>query len=327
MNWKRVLPIALIAIVVIGAAAGIYIGLKPQKVGIAIHDMSDPVAKEYALVLQEELKAQGYVVTVEDAKNDQSLQNAQIEKWAKKKYAAVIVSPVMVSAASETVEIVNQANVTIIFIHKPVSFAALAAWDKVSYVGNTINVWGKCLGDAVLGLPNEGDINGDGVVSYLLVQDNPENIQKKGGTNALLQTLQTGEKAVKEIKQITTNAMESESSSLCAQAIAQYGKDIEVVICDSEASVLGAMQAIQEGGRVVGGDIYLVSTADTQQVFTEVAKGKITAVVHRDFGTLAQKTAEALKLFLNDQTTEQRYLIDCVTLTGENAVSYLTFAE
>ena len=326
MKWKRVLPIALIAVLVL-VAIGIYIVNMPPKIGIAIHDLSDSAAREYAQALEESLTARGYAVTVEDAKNDQSLQNQQIAAWAKGHYAAVIVSPVMVSAASETAEMAKQADMPIIFINKPVSYAALAVWEKVSYVGNPVNLWGECLGNAVLSLPEQGDINGDGVISYLLVQDDPENAQKQAGITQLLQTLGSGEKTFKEIRKIATNGQKSESNALCAQSLAQYGKDIEVVICDSEAGVLGAEQAIVEGGRVVGGDIYLVSLADTQQVLREIVWGNVNAVVYRDFKALAVKTAEVLKLLLDGEATENTHLVDCVTVTPENVISYLTFTE
>ena len=326
MNWKRVLPIALIIALALGAI-GIYIVNVPPQIGIAIHDLSDSAAREYAQALEKELTDQGYAVTVEDAKNDQSLQNQQIAAWAKDHYAAVIVSPVMVSAASETAEIAKQAELPIVFINKPVSYGALAVWDKVGYVGNPVNLWGERLGNAVLSLPAQGDINGDGVISYLLVQDNPENVQKQNGINLLLETLQTGDKTLNEIRKIDIDSLQSESNAQCAQTLARYGKDIEVVICDSDAGVLGAEQAIVDGGRVVGGDIYLVSLADTQQVLMEIARGKINAVVYRDFGTLAAKTAEMLKLLLEDQSNENTYLVDCVTVTVENVIPYLTLTE
>ena len=61
-------------------------------------------------------------------------------------------------------------------------------------------------------------------------------------------------------------------------SLAQFGKDIEVVICDSAAGALGADKAIQDGGRGVGIDVYLIAAGDTQQILKEIMTGKISAV-------------------------------------------------
>lgn len=328
MNRKRILPIALIALVIIGVIVGICIGASgPQKVGICVHDLSDQGAKEYAELLYSRLSIDGYEVSLTDAKNDQSLQNSQIEEWSKEKYAAVIISPVMVSAVAETVEIAKASDMPILFINKPVSSVAFRDFEKACYVGSPDGQWGNLLGEAILDLPDQADMNGDGVISYLLAQDHSENAQKQSGVNDLLQTLQSANVNTNQIRQFFIESMQSESNTRCAQALAQYGKDIEIIICDSEAGVLGAMQAVKDGGRVVGRDIYLVSTADTQQVLQEVEKGNITAVIHRDRNSLIKKTAEVLKQLLEGLSPEAVNLVDYVTLTPENASHYLQSQE
>ena len=74
MDRKRILPIALIALVIIGVIVGICAGSSGEKkVGICVHDLSDQTTKEYAEVLYSRLSIDGYAVSLVDAKNDQSL--------------------------------------------------------------------------------------------------------------------------------------------------------------------------------------------------------------------------------------------------------------
>lgn len=325
MNWKRVLPVALIALVVIGAVMGIFFlgGTDEKKVGITVHDLSDLVAREYAELLYSRLTKEGYTVTVVDGGNDQSKQNQQIQNWIEEKYDAVIISPVMVSGVTETLEIAKEAKLPVVLIGKEIPGDALAVYDRVSYVGNPADQWGAMGAEAILQWQQDGDMNGDGMISYLLVQDDPANAQKQSGIRSLMETLQNAGKTLNEIRQITTGGNQAESNALCAQSIAQFGKDIEVVICDSDAGVLGAKQAIQDGGRETGRDIYIVSPADTQQVLQEVAGGKISAVIHRNFPALTEKTVEVLKQLMGKETPEKVNLIDHVTVTPENAPDYI----
>jgi len=325
MNWKRILPAALIALVVIGVAVSIFADTTAEKkVGIAIHDLSDQAAKEYAELLYSRLTEEGYEVMIANGKNDQSLQNQQIKDWIKEKYAAVIISPVMISAASETVDIAKEGNLPVVFIGKEFPGDALSVYDRVAYVGTHAEQWGRLEKEAISQWQQGGDMNGDGSISYLLVQDDPENVQKQHSIWNIMQSLQDEDKALKEIKQITTGGSQSESNALCSQRIAEFGKDIEVIICDSDAGVLGAKQAIQDGGRAVGRDIYLISTAaDTQQALKAVADGEISAVVHRDFRALNEKTVEVLQLLIHKKSPEKANFIDCVTVTSANVEPYI----
>lgn len=323
MNWKKVLPIVLAIVVVLGAACTAYFLTRPAKVGIAVHDLSDPATAEYVQLLQSRLSKEGYAVTVVDAKNDQSLQNQQLRTFIKEKYAAAIVSPVMISAITETMEIIKQDQLPVVFVGKEIQEDVFAGYDKAAYVGNPENQRGALLGNAVLNLPDQGDINGDGAISYLLVQDNPENVQKQADIQSMLQTLQKEDLQLKEIRTITTGGEQSESEARCAQSLAQFGKDIEVVICDSAAGALGADKAIQDGGRGVGIDVYLVAAGDTQQILKEIMTGKISAVIHRNHPALADKTAEVVKQFVEEKSPEKVNLVDYVAVTPENVVSYI----
>ena len=326
MNWKRVLPVTLIALVILCVVVGVFVGTTGEKkVGITVHDLSDQPAREYAELLYSRLTQEGYMVTVVDAANDQSKQNQQIENWIAEKYDALIVSPVMVSAVAETLDIAKQAKLPVVLIGKEIPDDALAVYDKAAYVGNPTKQWGQLGADVILQWQHSGDMNGDGAISYLLAQDNPDNTQKQDNIQVLMQRLQDAELTLNEIRQITTGGNQVESKALSAQSIANFGKDIEIVICDSDGSVLGAKRAIEDSGRVVDRDIYIISAADTQQTMQEVAANKISAVIHRNFPALCEKTAEVLKLLMEKKSPEKVNTIDYVVVTPENAEDYITF--
>ena len=42
----------------------------------------------------------------------------------------------------------------------------------------------------------------------------------------------------------------------------RYGDKIEVVFCNNDAMAMGALQSIQQAGRTVGKDVYLVGVED-----------------------------------------------------------------
>ena len=108
-----------------------------------------------------------------------------------------------------------------------------------------------------------------------------------------------------------------------ANALAQYGEKIEVVFCNNDAMALGALQSIEQAGRTVGKDIYLVGVDALKEAVQNVVDGKMTGTVLNDDVGQATAAAEATQLFVEGKDVEEYYWVDYVKVTTENAAQYL----
>ena len=97
---------------------------------------------------------------------------------------------------------------------------------------------------------------------------------------------------------------QAQGQQLVANALSQYGNDIEVVFCNNDAMALGALQAIEAAGRKVGTDIYLVGVDALTEVVEDVISGTITGTVFNDHISQSHSAADAES---EPSTSPQRY--------------------
>ena len=108
-----------------------------------------------------------------------------------------------------------------------------------------------------------------------------------------------------------------------ANALAQYGEKIEVVFCNNDAMALGALQSLQQAGRTVGKDVYLVGVDALSEAVQNVVDGNMTGTVLNDDVGQATAAAAATKLYVEGSKVEQYYWVDYVKVTKENAAQYI----
>ena len=145
-------------------------------IGVCIYKFDDAFMTTYRNALQEILEGKGYTVTVVDGNNDQAKQNEQINTFITQGVDALIINPVMTSAAATIINTVKSAGIPTVLINREPTADEMAAYDKLVYVGCDAAQSGTFQGELILDTENKGDINGDGKVSYIMIQGDPENI-------------------------------------------------------------------------------------------------------------------------------------------------------
>ena len=88
------------------------------KVGICIYKFDDNFMTTYRNALQEILEGKGYEVTVVDGNNDQAKQTEQINTFITQGVDALIINPVMTSAAAQIVSTVKDAGIPTVLINR-----------------------------------------------------------------------------------------------------------------------------------------------------------------------------------------------------------------
>ncbi len=308
---KKFLALVLAAIMVLGLASAIA-EEAPIKVGVCIYQFNDNFMTLYREELEKYLKeTYGAEVTVVDGKNDQNTQTDQVNTFIADGVDVLIVNLVQSSAADAVTALAEAAGIPIVYINREPSEEAMAAYDgKLCYVGADARQSGTMQGQIVYDLENHGDINGDGVVSYVMIMGDPENVDAQYRTEFSIKCLTDNGIAVKELFNQRGDWMQENGQQLAATALAQFGAEVEVIFCNNDAMALGAYQAIVDAGRVVNTDIYLLGVDALDECVQMVADGQMTGTVLNDHIGQSHKAADVAIEVAKGGTLDAYYWVD-----------------
>ena len=296
------------------------------KVGICIYKFDDNFMTVYRNKLEEILTGKGYEVSVVDGNNDQAKQTEQISTFITQGVDALIINPVMTSAAEQIVSMVKDANIPTVLINREPTEGEMAVYDKIAYVGCDAAQSGTFQGELILETENKGDINGDGVVSYVMIQGDPENVDAKLRTEYSVKALEDASVKVEQLDMQRGDWDQEKGQTITANALAQYGDKLEVVFCNNDAMALGALEAIKAANRTVGKDIYLVGVDALDAALDAVSAGEMTGTVLNDANSQAAKAVEVREALLGGKTytaDEQQIYVDYVKVTKDNVADFM----
>lgn len=295
---------------------------KTVKVGVAIYKFDDNFMTVYREELQryfqEDMSKDGvtYEVTVMDGKNDQAEQTNQIQNFIASGVDVIVANLVQSSAASSVIELCKEADIPVVFINREPTADDLALWDKVSYVGADARQSGTFQGEIINETLNKGDINGDGIISYVMVVGDPENVDAQYRTEFSVKAVEESGMKVEKLVEQRGDWDQAKGQEIVAQALTQFGEKVEVVFCNNDAMALGAYQAIESAGRKVGEDIYLVGVDALDEAVEYVKAGKMTGTVLNDANGQSHKAAEVAAMAVNGEAIEKNYTVDYVKVTN-----------
>ena len=295
-------------------------------VGVCIYQFTDAFMTTYRNALQEILEGKGYQVTTADGANDQAKQNEQINNFITQGVDALIINPVMTSAADQIIATVKAAGIPTVLINREPSPEQMAAYDKLVYVGCDARQSGTMQGELILDTPNKGDINGDGKISYIMVQGDPENVDAQYRTEFSVKALTDAGMEVEELNLTRGDWMRERGQEIVANDLAQFGNQVEVVFCNNDDMAIGALQSIQAAGRKVNEDIYLVGVDALDAALNEVSNGNMTGTVLNDAVGQATAAVEEMEKLLGGATYasgEQSVYVDYVKVTPDNVQDFM----
>ena len=296
-------------------------------IGVCIYQFTDAFMTTYRNALQEILEGKGYTVTVVDGANDQAKQNEQINTFITQGVDALIINPVMTSAADQIIATVQAAGIPTVLINREPTPEQMAVYDKLVYVGCDARQSGTMQGELILDTPNKGDINGDGKVSYIMVQGDPENVDAQYRTEFSVKALVDAGMEVEELNLTRGDWMRERGQEIVANDLAQFGDQVEVVFCNNDDMAIGALQSIQAAGRKVNEDIYLVGVDALDAALNEVSNGNMTGTVLNDAVGQATAAVEQMEALLGGATFSsgnQSVYVDYVKVTPENVGDFMS---
>ncbi len=193
-------------------------------VGVCIYQFADNFMTLYRTDLEEYLKDMGYAVTIVDGKNDQNTQTEQINTFLQQGVDVLIINPVQTTSAQTIVDTISPSGTPIVFINREPDKSVLDSYaDKCCYVGADARQSGTYQGELILETETQGDINGDGKITYIMCKGDPENIDAQYRTEYSIKALTDAGKEVECLYEYLDNWDQTTAQQDVANALAQYG--------------------------------------------------------------------------------------------------------
>lgn len=309
--------------------------MSAKKVGISIYKFDDNFMTLYRAELErylvEDLGFKKENITIQDGKGDQAEQTNQIQNFIASGVDVMILNLVQSSSAPQVTDMCNEAGIPVVYINREPDVAEEERWAaeniKATYVGADARQSGTFQGEEIAETSNKGDINGDGKVSYIMVQGDPENVDAQFRTQFSIKALTDAGLEVEELLLQRGDWDQAKGQQIVQDALTQFGDKVEVVFCNNDAMALGALQAIEAAGRKINEDIYLVGVDALTEAVQYVVEGKMTGTVFNDHFSQAHTAADMAVNYLEGKAVEPVNMVDYVKVTTDNAAEVLELVK
>ena len=240
---------------------------------------------------------------------------------------ALVVNAVEASADETTQAIVDaakNANIPVVFFNREVSNDVINSYDKAAFVGTDPaeagHMQGELIGNYLLENYDAVDLNGDGVISYVMFKGQENNPEAEYRTqysvedaNKILE--ENGKPALAYYDSAAaTQYLVDPNGSWSAAAAQDYmttilsayseanGNMVELVIANNDDMGLGAITALETAGYNNGtGTTIPVFTVDgLQGIVDAISAGKATGAVGQSASGLAESVATLVKNYQAD---------------------------
>ncbi len=241
---------------------------KSIRIGISLYRGDDTFINNIRSIIEEKAKEyereSGIKVTldIQEAKGSQNTQNNQVERFISLGCDVLCINPVDRMDTSLIIDKAMTAGVPVVFFNRQPVEEDMNRWDKLFYVGvdakETAVLQGKMVVDLYRKQPEAVDLNGDGVVSYVMLEGESSHQDSLIRTEWSVQTLKDGAVPIEKITGGIANWERSQASALMEQWLIEYPDTIELVISNNDDMALGAIDALEraqtEGVNVIGID-------------------------------------------------------------------------
>ena len=311
--------IALVMALLIVALCGVATAEDAPKIGVAIYQFADNFMTLYrtelARYLTEDCGIPAENITIMDGKNDQAEQTNQIDAFIADNVDVMIINLVQSSSAASVIQKADAAGIPVVFINREPTADDMALSENICYVGADARQSGTFQGQIIAETENKGDWNGNGVVDYVMIMGDPENVDAQYRTEFSIKALTDAGLAVNKLFEQRGDWDQTKGQELAATALSQYGNDVDVIFCNNDAMALGAYQAIVDAGRVVGQDIYLVGVDALDECQAMVADGTMTGTVLNDHIGQSHTAVDVALKAAKGEKMEKYYWVDYVKVT------------
>ncbi len=302
---RRKILIGVILVVLLMGVAGFFTrGLFTPKVGLCLNSADSPLRDELALT--------GYTVLSRNSQNDQETQNQQVQELLKEKVDILVVQLVDADAASQILQIA---------VETPVIFVGEEPKELGSayYIGCDVSLQGAVQAQMLESFFGKADINGDRCVDYMTISG-PEEAPLSQVYLQSIATAMDGKAAV-QLEEAYCESDAAKAKELCRQAFSKYGRDLELILCNSDSAAQGAVDAVKDSRRVPGRDVIIFAIGTEAQLKEMVRTGALTAAAVEDTNAILSRIVRLVEDLIKEKTVDQKQYINYKILTIDDVIS------
>lgn len=288
-------------------------------VHVFYYNYSDTYVTSVRAALDAQLMGAGLSYQNYDGNNNQTTQTEQVKTAITKGAKVILVNLVntgSADAANTIVAAAKGAGIPVVFFNREVPDEVVRSYTDCAFVGTDAaeagHLQGEMVGEYLLGNYDKVDLNGDGVISYILFKG------EEGNNEAIYRTqyavedanrllLEAGKPAMKFYDTSNTNGyLVDQSGAWSATAANQYmttalashndanGNMIELVICNNDGMAEGAVTALNTVGYNTGSgkSIPVFGVDATDAARNLIGGGKMTGTIKQDAQGMAQLLAK-----------------------------------
>lgn len=269
------------------------------KIGLCLYRFDDTfisnVRQEIEEYAKEYEKEHDIKINLEvvDARDNQNTQNHQVERFVSLDYDVLLINVVDRFAASNMIETAVGANIPIVFFNRKPVDDDLNRADNIYYVGAGPKAAGieqaKIIINAYNENPHSIDIDGDGVINYVLLEGEPSHQDSLVRTEWVIKTLQENNIPINKLSGAIGNWERAQGSALMEDFLNKYS-NIDLVISNNDDMGLGAIDAIERANNITG--IKVVGIDGTKEALEAINEGKLLGTIESDKNEYAKAVVE-----------------------------------
>lgn len=269
------------------------------KIGLCLYRFDDTfisnVRQEIEEYAKEYEKEHDIKINLEvvDARDNQNTQNHQVERFVSLDYDVLLINVVDRFAASNMIETAVGANIPIVFFNRKPVDDDLNRADNIYYVGAGPKAAGieqaKIIINAYNENPHSIDIDGDGVINYVLLEGEPSHQDSLLRTEWVIKTLQENNIPINKLNGAIGNWERAQGSALMEEWLNNYD-NIDLVISNNDDMGLGAIDAIERNNNIKG--IKVVGIDGTKEALEAINEGKLLGTIESDKKEYAKAVVE-----------------------------------
>ncbi|WP_237154371.1 sugar ABC transporter substrate-binding protein [Oryzibacter oryziterrae] len=257
----------------------------------------------------------GVTLQVEDAQNDVSKQQSQIQNFIASGVTAIVVNPVDTDATEAMSKLAADAGIPLVYVNRqPVNVDTLP--DKQAFVASNEAESGTLEAQEVCKL-----LGGKG--KAVVMMGELSNQAARMRTQDVHDVFKTDAcKGIEIVEEQTANWQRTQASDLMTNWLSA-GLEFDAVIANNDEMAVGAVQALKAAGRdmktvVVGG------VDATQDALAAMKAGDLDVTVFQNAAGQGRGALDAALKFAKGETVDKKVYIPFELVTPENVDKYIT---
>ncbi|WVT77585.1 sugar ABC transporter substrate-binding protein (plasmid) [Sinorhizobium chiapasense] len=255
----------------------------------------------------------GVELQIEDAQNDVSKQQSQIQNFIAAGVSAIIVNPVDTDATAAMSKIAADAGIPLVYVNRePVNVDTLP--EKQAFVASNEQESGTLQTQEICKM-----LNGKG--KAVVMMGELSNQAARMRTKDIHDVIATDQcKGIEIVEEQTANWSRTQGSDLLTNWLSA-GVEFDAVISNNDEMAIGAIQALKAAGRSM--DSVVIGGIDaTQDALAAMAAGDLDVTVFQNAAGQGKGSVDAALKLAKGEPVEKKVYIPFELVTKENLDTY-----